>query len=162
MKKSILLGFVFMLIAFSCKKKQAALPPEPQIYYESALPANINVFDTSAKTTIQFSFQDGDGDIGTDQSGTKLSIFLRDSRDTGTETSTYQFPFPYIPSNIRTGNALTGNVNLDLGFQYYRIWDSLHFALKRDTMVWSVYVMDDAGHKSNTINTDTIFIKYGL
>ena len=161
MKKSILFGFVLMLLAFSCKKKEAVLPPEPQIYYESTLLNHINVFDTNAKVLFNFSFKDGDGDIGTDQDGTSMSIFLRDSRDTGKETSTYQYPFPYIPQSIRSGKALTGNVTLDLGFQYYRIWDSLHYALKRDTMVWSVYIMDNAGHKSNTITSDTIFIQYG-
>lgn len=150
-----------MLLFFSCKKKTETFPPEPQIYYESALPTKINVFDTSANTIIKFSFTDGDGDIGWDQAGTQMSIFLRDSRDTTTEESTFQYPFPFIPEAIRTGKALKGTVTMDLGFQYYRIWDSTHFALKKDTMVWSVFIQDDAGNKSNVINTDTIYIQYG-
>lgn len=161
MKKTLLFGLALMLLTFSCKKEEESFPPEPQIYYESTLPNTINVFDTNANTVIRFGFVDGDGDIGTDPKGETMSIYLRDSRDTSMEESTYQYPFPFIPDAIRDKKSIGGSLALNLGNQYYRIWDSLHLALQKDTMVWSIYIMDDAGNKSNIIHSDTIYIQYG-
>lgn len=160
MKKMFLLVLAVTFFYLSCKKKEKSFPPEPQIYYESALPNTINVFDTSSATIIKFQFEDGDGDIGTSQNDTLMSIFLRDSRDTSSNDATYEFPFPYIPNSIRNGKALEGTVSLNVGFQFYRMWDSLHYALLKDTMTWSVYIQDLSGNKSNVITTDTIYIEF--
>ena len=155
----LFIGALFLF--FSCKKDKKGFPPEPQIYYESTNPNTIKVFDTNSRTLIRFHFEDGDGDLGVDPEDTLATIFVRDSRDTtDAELATFSFPFPYIPNSIRKGKAITGNVTMNFDFKFYQIWDSLHFALRKDTMVWSIYVQDAAGNKSNTIHSDTIYIDY--
>lgn len=151
-----------MVSFLSCIEKKEPFPPEPQIYYQSVTPNTINILDTTAITRIHFTFTDGDGDIGTDPAEGDIGIFVKDSRDTSTIglDYTYEYPFPYIPTNIRGSNGIEGSVVLTLGREYYRNWDSLHLALGKDTLVWSVYIKDLAGNKSNVITTDSIYVEY--
>jgi hypothetical protein len=161
MKKIIVLTAACFCFLFSCKKdKGKQFPPEPQIYYQSTTPNTVNFLDTTSMTTVTFRFTDGDGDIGMDKSDTLKSIFIRDSRDTTAGDSSYAFPFPYLADNIRPEGGLEGNVTLHIGRQYYRVWDSAHTAARKDTMVWSIFIKDMAGHKSNVITSDTIYIQY--
>jgi len=161
MKRLFFLLPACFIFAYSCKKdKGKQFPPEPQIYYQSTTPDKVNVRDTASMTTVVFRFTDGDGDIGQSTSDTVYSIFIRDSRDTTSSDSTYAFPFPYIASEIRPNGGLEGLVSLNIGRQYYRVWDSLHTALLKDTMTWSIYIKDEAGNKSNVITTDTIYVQY--
>ena len=161
MKKSLFIISVLIFFVYSCEKKKGKqFPPEPQIYYQSTTPDTINILDTASLTTIVFRFTDGDGDIAQDSKDSVPAIFVRDSRDTSLDNFTYALPFPYIAPNIRPDGGLEGTVALNLGRQYYQVWDSLHLALGRDTMVWSIYIEDIAGNKSNLITSDTIYIRY--
>lgn len=144
----------------SCKDKGATFPDEPQLTHVSTTPNKIHIFDSTSETYILVRFTDGDGDIGTDPDEETRSIFIKDSRDTLPGDSTFSYPFPYIKPNIRPDGGLEGTFSLRLDRAYYNPWDSLHLALGADTMIWSIFVIDDAGNKSNTITSDTIFIDY--
>lgn len=155
--------FLIMMVFIysSCKgDDKKVFPDEPQIYHQSTIPNMVNVFDSTAFTTIVFQFTDGDGDIGRDPQEEEMNIFLKDSRDTTQEDYSYSYPFPYIAPNIRPKGGLEGTVSVNLGRQYYPPRDSLHIALGKDTMFWSIYIMDNAGNKSNIIQSDTIFISF--
>jgi hypothetical protein len=159
MKKLLLFFPVFVLAGISCKKKGNEFPPEPAITYISTLPHEIHIFDTTALIQIKFHFTDGDGDLGLDPSELKLGIFLKDSRDTTTRDSTVGYPFPYIAPSMRQKGGLQGTVSVNLTREFFPI-DSLHVALGGDTLSWFIYVQDTSGHKSNVIQSDTIYIKY--
>jgi len=160
MKKIFFLILACIWSLYSWKKETNHFPPEPQIYYQSTTPNHINVFDTAAYVRILFRFTDGDGDIGNDSQEADSSIFIKDSRDTASLEYTYTYPFPYLNPSIRPKGGLEGSVTLNLNAAYFSPRDSLHLALGADTMVWSIYFKDKAGHKSNVIRSDTVYIKY--
>lgn len=162
MKRQIflLLGLLVLLIS-SCTKEPKDYPPEPQIYYQTMTPKQVDLNDTNTKVIIELKFTDGDGNIGNSEGMTEQSIFLKDSRDTSSQTYTYQYPFPYIPPYMRPSNGgLEGFIAINLGKQYFSITDSLHLALRKDTLYYTIYVEDEAKNRSNLITTDTVYIQF--
>lgn len=149
-----------LMLMASCKKERKTFPPEPELTHVSTTPNRIDMFDSMSETYILVHFTDGDGDIGTDPNEETRSIFIKDSRDTTGGDSTFGYPFPYIKPTIRPDGGLEGTFSLRLDRAYYNPWDSLHLALGKDTMTWDIFVIDDAGNRSNTITSDTIFIDY--
>jgi hypothetical protein len=162
MKKILLLLTVLLVITGSCSKKPSDYYSiVPQIYYKSVTPNTINERDTTSAVQIQFEFTDGDGDLGYDQQDTVHNIYFKDSRDTAAADFTFNYPFPYVASNMRPKNgSLQGNVVANLTYSYFSInLDSLHVALGGDTLTFKIYIIDKAGHKSNVITTDPIYVK---
>lgn len=160
MKRQIFLLTGLILFFASCTKDPDQYPDEPQIYYQSTTPRTIDIKDTAAFIRIELKFTDGDGDIGLDPGNGEMAIFLKDSRDTSKELYTYPYPFPFIPQSARpTKGGLEGGITINLGRQYFNVVDSLNLALKRDTLSYNIYIMDRAGHKSNIITTDSIYIQ---
>jgi hypothetical protein len=124
-------------------------------------PKRVDLNDTAAKVLIELKFTDGDGDIGRDESMSKRNIFIKDSRDTSSQSYTYQYPFPYIPPYMRpTGGGLEGFIAINLGKQYFSITDSLHLALRKDTLQYTIYVEDEAQRRSNLVYTDSLYISF--
>lgn len=150
------------LLFYSCeKKKPDDYPIEPILYYQATTSKIINIGDSSAFVRFELKFTDGDGDIGTDEAQATNNIFLKDSRDTSEAPYTYTYPFPYIAPEMRpTSGGLEGGITLNLGSGYFLVKDSLNIALRSDTLQFHIFVVDDAGHVSNTITTDTIFINF--
>jgi hypothetical protein len=102
-------------------------------------------------------FTDGDGDIGRDPKQEMQSLYITDSRDS---TKVYPYPFPFIDDNMRPSDGgLEGFITIKLGRQYFNVTDSLHIALGKDTLHWDIYIKDEAGHKSNVVSTDPIYIE---
>lgn len=164
MKPKIFLLLSLIALFASCVKKPGSYPPEPQIYYQSTRPNIVNVEDTSVSVKIELKFTDGDGDIGRDQKQEVQSVFIRDSRDTNTSIDyTFPQPFPYIGDEMRPKDGgLEGFITLSLSKAFFLAIqpDSLHLALGKDTMHWDIYIKDEAGHKSNVVSTDPIYIEF--
>lgn len=162
MKAQIFLLLGLITLSASCKKKPGSYPPEPQIYYMGAIPRVVNLEDTAAMVKIDLKFTDGDGDIGRDPNEKQENIYLRDSRDTSTSIDyTFKQNFPYLDDSKRPdGGGLEGFMSISLGRQWFSISDSLHLALRKDTLHFDIYIMDDAGHKSNVVSTDPIYIEF--
>src|SRR5690606_24962236 len=100
---------------------------------------------------------------GDDPAEQRMGIFIRDSRDTSEADFTFAFPFPYIPDDLRPDDrSLDAALTLKLGRQYFPPRDSLHAALKHDTMTWFFYIMDADSNKSNIVQSDTIYVDYEL
>lgn len=155
----ILAGIVIALA--SCRKKPGSYPPEPQIYYQGTLPNTIDLRDTVTKVSISLKFNDGDGDIGTDPEEQKKNIFIKDSRDTSASDFTFSYPFPFIDQYMRPKDGgLEGFISINLGKEYFSVVDSLHIALRKDTARFTIYVEDDAGNKSNVVQSDPIYIEF--
>lgn len=161
MKRQIFLLLGLLLFFASCTKEPKDYPPEPQIYYQTMTPKQVNLNDTSALVRIELKFTDGDGDIGRDESVTQRNIFIKDSRDTSAQTFTYQYPFPYIAPSMRPAKGgLEGFITINLGKQFFSITDSLHLALRKDTLHYTIYIEDEARNKSNLVTTDSLFISF--
>lgn len=160
MKRQIFLLFSLALFLVSCTKQPKDYPPEPQIYYQSITPRLLNLNDTTS-VVIQLTFTDGDGDIGRDRAETTKSIFLKDSRDTSSALFTISQPFPFIDDYMRpTKGGLEGYLTIRLGKQYFSIADSLHLALRKDTLHYNIYIKDDAGNISNVVQTDPLYLEF--
>ncbi len=113
---------------------------------------------------VQFSFTDGDGDIGRTNQGTSNDIFFIDER-TGTLDNT--FGIPEIPKE-GAGNGVEGVVKILL-FSTCCIYpvDTINPSdpckpnpsIPFDTIQYRIYIKDNAGHKSNEILTDPIILR---
>jgi len=112
---------------------------------------------------VSFSFTDGDGDLGEKQSSTDPAgpnVFLIDSRD-GYEGNTFQLPF--IPEE-GAGNGISGTVDLKI-FTACCIFDDgtapcgVSPSKSIDTLFYSLYIEDRAGHKSNEIKVGPIYLR---
>jgi hypothetical protein len=162
MKPKFLLILSLMALLASCVKKPGSYPPEPQIYHLSTRPNAINLNDTVNAVKIELKFTDGDGDIGRDESLATMGVFLRDSRDTSTDKDyTFRYPFPYISDQMRPDDGgLEGFITISLDKRYFSISDSLHLALRKDTLTWKIYIQDDAGHKSNVVSSEPIYLSF--
>lgn len=157
--KVILAGCLSVILLLSCEKEPNDYPIEPILYYHGISANTVYLSDTTSVIRIDLSFTDGNGDIGLDEDELVPAIFLKDSRDTTEAPYTYSFPFPYIAPWLRPENgSLEGSVNLNLDENYFSIKDTAQIALGSDTLVFKIFIRDDAGNVSNTVTTDTIYV----
>ncbi len=110
--------------------------------------------------TVQFSFTDGDGDIGRTNQQDSNNIFFIDER-TGILDNT--FGIPEIPKE-GAGNGIEGVVKIVL-FSTCCIYNdgsdpcSPNPSVPIDTIQYRIYITDQAGHKSNEILTAPIILR---
>lgn len=134
-------------------------PIEPVIEYKGI---NKNIIDQGRvrddSLLIQISFTDGDGDIGDAQN--KANIFLIDDRDGKMVT----YSMPLIPQkgviNGVSGTITILHTTLFNVCCYYANADpcSIPITFMTDTVTYSLYLEDRAGHVSNTIKLQPIII----
>ncbi|MBK6948669.1 MAG: hypothetical protein IPH16_11995 [Haliscomenobacter sp.] len=158
---SIWLGVLFLA---SCSRPPV-YPPEPVIEYVGL---NQNAIEQSRDASIpldtieiRFSFTDGDGDLGSEDS---INIFLEDSRD-----GTIQlFKINPIPK-LGAGDALTGEVKILLTNSPITRYFCCTFPntnltclpskqYPSDILSYQIQIRDRAGNWSNKIRTDPISI----
>ncbi len=110
-------------------------------------------------TTFRFKFTDGDGDIGSDQTP---NVFLKDLRQPNALPE--PFVMPMLPEE-GSGNGVEGVATIHYqatrciyanGTTGLSNWQE---GFKRiDTVVFELYIVDRAGHESNHVKTDTLFL----
>lgn len=131
----------------------------PEINFEGI---NKNVIDQGRvrddSLYIRIGFTDGDGDIGDEQN--KANIFMQDDRDGMLVT----YSMPLIPqkgvANGVSGTITVLHTTLFNVCCYYPNADpcSIPDKLTTDTVTYSIYIEDRAGHKSNVITMQPIVI----
>lgn len=152
---------IFLAIAVfsftSCKKKKGPGDPIPVISNIMMSPDTIKAATGEDSLFIRFHFRDGDADLGNNPSSGNKDIFIADSRDTGIFFSSY---FPNIPDEIRDPEkGLEGTCTVFINSAFLMIRnDSLHLATG-DTLQFTVYIKDIAGHVSNKLTTDTLYLR---
>ena len=127
-------------------------PLEPFLEFVSLSTNNITEGSTDT-VFLRFSFTDGDGDVGNGdtqapEADTTRNVFLEDSRIVG-------FPINYHIDEVQQ----SGNVNAISGFVDLRFNPGFFACLGLgpvDTLSLSVYLIDRAGNRSNTIRTTPI------
>jgi hypothetical protein len=151
MKKEIgLVCLFFILIACSKGTKYSKIP---KISFYS-LSDSILKASTAKKVYITFDFKDGNGDIGFKTA----NLFLIDSRK---PSDTQKYLIPEIPSKFDPSNGLEGLIQLETNGAFLSLRDdTIH--KKRDTLVWSLFMKDQAGNQSNVIETNRVILKDSL
>jgi hypothetical protein len=136
--------FMFILIFSSCKKETTTPSVTPSIELKSATPTSVTEF--SDPLTFTFSYKDGDGDLGENNPDVK-NLFLKDNRI----GITYQYRIQQLaPTNSNIAIQGTLNVQLDNV--------SITDQSTSQQATFSIYVVDRAGHQSNTVTSLPITI----
>lgn len=143
--KSVLLLFIVVLIG-SCKKPPQ-LPPEPKI-----LDVGFDKMQITAgeELVVGIDFEDGDGDLGEEDTSSASNAYLIDSR--------YGFTYPYkIPVLNTSGvpQAISGTVWI----KHPMSCDPVPPNRTLDTVSFEVYVVDRAGNESNHFQTEEVIIE---
>ena len=126
-------------------KKDTGISPVPSITYDSISPNPAIKYRDSILIVI--SYIDGDGDLGIDSADVK-NLFVTDSRNN--VVSQYRIP-QLAPTGANI--AIQGNLDIVLPPQIFTNDND-----STETATYSIYVVDRAGHKSNTVNTKPLVI----
>ena len=139
----VLLGILLL----SCNKS-TNVSKIPSISFRSLEPQSVKAGGDST-VVVKINFEDGDGDIGF---GT-YNIYMKDSRD----SSVVLMKIPEIPSAYSPQNGIKGLITVDYLSALLTLRpDTAH--INSDTLRWAIYIKDKAGHQSNTILTDSLYL----
>lgn len=145
MKKVVL--FCLLTAVMACKK--SGLSDVPKITYISMTPQILVPGSSVGGTRVTLYFEDGDGDIGY---GTE-NLFFKDSRD----SSVMPMMIPTIPGEYSPNKGLKGTITIDfLSALLLLRPDTAH--INKDTLHWEIFMKDKAGHVSNTVTTDNLYL----
>ena len=158
---------IFALLFSGACTQPPEYPIEPVIKYERMTKTTLQQGDgTEDETWITFSFTDGDGDIGFFKEGSttvETDLFIRDLR---LDAVTEKFTIPFVPE-LGSANGISGEVTFRLYTTccIFPEWVSGQPApcdvspeYPVDTVRYELYIKDRAGHESNRIQTEPIFL----
>lgn len=142
-------------------------PIEPVIQYERVTKNTMLQGDgTEDQTWITISFTDGDGDLGFFQEGStqvETDLFIRDLR---LDAVTEKFTIPFVPE-LGAANGISGEINFRLFTTccIFPEWVTGQPApcdtspeYPMDTVQYEIYIKDRAGHESNRVVTEPIYL----
>ena len=181
MKIRNLIGLIFLaLAAFSCQKP-VEYPIEPKIEYQG-FTYLINADSTfSGEGTIAFSYTDGDGDLGLDDSDTIYPFGFHDAHYYNLEIDYLKcvngvfvktpLVSPHVPTSPDDTLVLYDTVTFSARFKRLRdseepkaISGTMQYKLAvqnplspNDTIKFEIRILDRALHESNTIQTEAIY-----
>jgi hypothetical protein len=116
----------------------------PEIGVVSISPSTVKEFQD--QVTIVISYQDGDGDLGENNPDVS-NLFLTDNRI----GVTYEYRIPQLsPDN--SDLIIKGNLNVVLKNT------GITNGASSQTVNYSLYVVDRAGNKSNTVTTSDVMV----
>jgi hypothetical protein len=138
--------FYLIVILFSaCSDDETTFPVEPSISFVSISPSSALEFSDDVVVTLRY--EDGDGDLGENVDSVK-NCFVTDNRI----GVTYEFRINQLsPSGAIV--PITGNVKIHLHGQ------SITDNSTQQNVSYTLYVVDRAGHRSNSITTSSIVIR---
>ena len=136
--------FTFLILLAGCKKDDINFPAEPAIEFVAISPTTANQFTNPVTITIHY--EDGDGDLGENKDGVK-NCFVTDNRI----GITYQYRIKQLAPD-GASIPIEGNLNIDIGGQV--LTDSSN----QQSVTYTLYVVDRAGHVSNSITTGAVVI----
>ena len=149
----IVIACVVLISFFSCKK--ALYSTIPNIEQLKLSKQTLKSNDPKDSLLISFYVYDGDADLGVDRNSGSYDIYMDESRT----IQNLRFYFPEINGAIPgAGKGIEGLCNVYITGKQLKI-DSTVFPKSADTLYLKVYVVDKAGHKSNTLFTNPIYLK---
>ena len=147
------------LLDFGCTKPPD-YPDEPQIEF---LSWNRTIVEQETDSLwLNISFTDGDGDIGDAEDTNEPFVFFTDTR---TNLGGFQdVTLPLVPQQ-GAGNGINGEISVKvIGVCCLNISTPCipSSEMQFDTVVYEVYITDQAGNQSNVITTDPVLIRCGF
>ena len=161
MKIRLFIGMIVLLLAVCSCQKPVEYPIEPKIAYEGFTYLMNPDSTFSGEGIISFSYTDGDGDLGLDDSDTLPPFGFRDAHyynmvidylkcENGVfyDTVTFNARFHRLRDNDEP-KAISGTMD-------YRLIVRNPLS-PNDTIKFEIRILDRALHESNVIQTDPIF-----
>lgn len=150
-----------LLVLLSACATPPDYPIEPIIEYIGLTKDTLRRGAMQEDTTfVTFSFTDGDGDIGNDDT---LDLFVKDTRSGVTDN---QFIIPLVP-RLGASNGIKGEITFRLFTTCCIFPPELGLSpcedetpsMRYDQVVYEFYIRDRAGHESNRVQTGPVFIE---
>ncbi|MGQ9862986.1 MAG: hypothetical protein ACUVRD_00660 [Bacteroidia bacterium] len=138
----------------SCRQERIIYPVEPYIEFRSISPKEISDFGSAQ---IELYYRDGDGDLGgIGESATNPDLIIEDLRNPTLFPEGYDGKLYYnLPQLIKENRPISIQGTMQITLPEIA---RLNPAAPRETLIFSIYLIDRAGHKSNIIFTEPIFI----
>ena len=133
-----------ILVFYSCKKDEDSLSIVPQLTFESISPSSIQEF--GGPITFSISYQDGDGDLGENDSDAK-NLFLKDLRN----GIIYEYRIQELAPQ-GADIAIIGTLDIVLNTI------SITNGSNEQEVTFDIYAVDRAGNRSNTITSSPLTI----
>ncbi|MBR1513749.1 MAG: hypothetical protein IJ622_05605 [Bacteroidales bacterium] len=175
MKKTKLIGLLFLALAVGACQKPVEYPVEPHIAYEGFTYLMNPDSTFSGEGVISFSYTDGDGDLGLDDSDTLPPFGLNDAHyynmviDYFKSVNGEFVKTPLLSWNVQTQTYDT----VSFSARFHRLRDSdepkaisgtMDYQLTvqnplspDDTIRFEIRILDRALHESNVIQTEAIY-----
>jgi len=157
MKMRYLIYFVVISFAIaSCNKNNLSNIPQISLIYFGTSTSTDSFILNIDTPFLRFNIQDGNGNLGNDPTGSQRDIYIHDYRfDT---FAGYFFP-PFDQSIENPKNGITGTCTfIFLPAILTARTDSIHQKYG-DTTHFALYIVDKAGHHSDTIYTKPIIMR---
>ncbi len=160
MKKQVIHSILFLIIGlsvFSCKTPPR-YPAEPAISYLRAEQyETVDILGQKGRNLkLIFHVIDGDGDIGSNDNIDNdmfLTLYKNENGQMVIDTAAsklYKYRIPYA-TPLGQDKTLDASISVDINFPY-----NLNQQLAYDTIQFEFYILDRAGHQSNTEKTPKI------
>jgi hypothetical protein len=160
-KQILSFNLLFFLIFFSACITKPDFPIEPYLEY-TGMDKNIMIQGdfNSDSIFIYLKFTDGDGDLGFEAEDSLPNLFVIDSR---TDNIAESIKIPKLP-DTGTGNGVSGEIELKLYTTCCLFSDNIPPCsvidnIPTDTLYYKIYMIDRAGHSSDTVYTDPIILE---
>jgi len=140
-----------LFLLSGCKRDPVIFSVVPQIEFIEMQPRQVPDYGT---LTITIRYRDGDGDLGGQPDGTP-DLFLVDRRDSTRFPSGYDGLLRYNMPRFYEGppQSIQGTIQITVPGVV-----RLDPSLPAEPLVFEIYLLDRAGHRSNTVRTDTAYI----
>jgi hypothetical protein len=157
-KLGLFCGFVIIVFSFYTCIKPPTYDDVPEVEFLSF--SKDTVVQFTDFVTFEIGFKDGDGDLGREDS--ILNMFIIDNRRS--DTLTYQIPV--IPKE-GVGGSISGSIEVDIS-QICCVSNQMGIPVIScfleqpnvfDPITYSIYIVDNAGNISNTIQSDTLYVQ---
>jgi hypothetical protein len=153
MKRVVIVLLSTILLA-SCFK-EPSYPPVPEIAFMRVSSVDNPILALTSDVYMQFSFQDGDGDLGRlNESDTTANMFVKDLRFGIVSSEAYS-----IPPIPRKGSSPAVKGDISFNFRNSLFCNPLEPSRQFDTIQYEIFVRDRAGNISNTITTPPIVVR---
>ncbi len=142
--KKIISIILLSVVVLACKKDEVVFDTTPSIEFVSITPSSVTEFEDEVILTILY--RDGDGDLGENDPEVK-NLFVTDSRN--------DVQYSFRVQQLAPANADI-NIEGELAINLKTL--SVVGSGNSESATFSVYIVDRAGNKSNTITTSAITV----
>ncbi|GIV25061.1 MAG: hypothetical protein KatS3mg026_0753 [Bacteroidia bacterium] len=144
-------GWSLLFLLSACKREPVVFSVVPQIEFVEIVPRQVPDYGT---LTITIRYRDGDGDLGGQPDGAS-DLFLVDLRDSTRFPSGYDGILRYNMPRFYEGptQSIQGTIQITVPGIV-----RLNSSLLAEPLAFEIYLLDRAGHRSNTVRTDTVYI----